>query len=1472
MLQKKLASFVRMFSKVKGMQQLYKHNLLYVIFVAFLSNPDIDISQMALSCLSNYKLAYLTPYKEQLQGMLGRLQFRETLTKFDLSHQGGTIDRDHRQHLIPLIIRILYGRLTARGIGSKSSRDSPAVRRAAILSFLSGLSQNDNEIDYFVYMMVRSFIPPPINMQLVDCGYHCQSHITAMIQQATPEDLLGNPIKRQEGFLNLMCDVIKKLGYGIANFITTFLNLTLSIIENVEQIRKENRNSLITGNFECSEQFVLKQSGKVRTLSLLRIAELMEKFASSYDFNSFQSRLWLSLQTGLVTLPSNILNAEKPPSLLVLLVAMSSHPHLINLLVGEENAVRAVFSCISVNSKAKIMESVLKFIDNLLTEGGTLDVTNSNDIALEERPGTSLVMDHLDLLIGQFTKRLESGGRSNTGGGNEVDRTKEQVSNNMLSKELSILCRISELLVVKGKTERVERQPQFVTMMESLCKLLLPFLDFSVNNKESSQADILGILICILPQIRKVTALSHLQSLSRLLGPNKTNSGITSLDTRQKIISCIEAIHKHEEDHVMKCLSKVSRALKDLAAPHPRHVNEYNFEKVLPILNGLGSTQSGEMTWVNYISGERENVSNGLEMDESLDCIKTLTPLIFYCLYLLYDQDGVTSRGASKALKVFITTVKVEADKQSKTAVRWLKLLESTLVPRLLTGLKTQNFSVRRSFILLLAEVSIQFKSKESPHFYGDLSTLVQHDDQNLDFFMNITHIQVHRRIRALNRLRKYLSNDNEQSPFFVQSISNVLVPLAMHPIYYDVEKSTEESYALEAIATIGALMKHLPWGKYQSILWKSLLDFPRFEKQERYFIAMICSIIDAFHFDVKTMITNDQNSDAILELKNETIQRQLNSRIIPKIESYLVKEKVDHRGKKGKGLRAPIVLALVKLFKKMPSDIFESKLARLLTIICNALADKDSNERELARNTMSKLAEFVGVEYLSDIIRELAISLSEGYKLHVRVATLHSVLLCLSQSYTQPTDQSLQLPFDKCLPAMMDIIQQDIFGDASEIKEVESVKKRLVKEAMGAKSYSCLEIMGRMILFKPSTHSNNGSLSLSSVHLLVHPFLQRLRDPEIDSKTLGKIKECLNRIALGISHNASTATEELLPFVYVTVFPFVSNATKSDEDDSDISDDEAGHGLEISKTKKSSEKWNESKSQKQKAKHVFEWAPSMLNKPKSSKSAYDMKVEQKADLKRVQDGVNAPKLTGSSRNEALKSNASGFNDPATSSAVSFTLTLLNSHLKKAKLGGKEMMVDPFVKILTHCIRYSKDTSAILLSLKCLQVILRLDLPSTAKYKHILASHTLRILSMSAQNTNDETVQCCFKTLTLLITKSRKEAIKYLEGGNDNLVEEKSSPDGTAAVVEKGKNTLNDKQMQILVSLLKAAITDTDQHNATFSVIKAITSTQYVSPDYYDLMEDMLRMTVQSQQQSVRQVCISIFPSYFSKLFIIILC
>ncbi len=157
-------------------------------------------------------------------------------------------------------------------------------------------------------------------------------------------------------------------------------------------------------------------------------------------------------------------------------------------------------------------------------------------------------------------------------------------------------------------------------------------------------------------------------------------------------------------------------------------------------------------------------------------------------------------------------------------------------------------------------------------------------------------------------------------------------------------------------------------------------------------------------------------------------VWRTLRNRIIPKVESFMVKEKVDKHGSKSKSIRPSVVLALMKLLQKLPVHIFESDLPKLITVVCNALKNKESNERDAARETLSKMAVGLDMKYLPLILSELSVSLSEGYKLHVRSATLHTLLVAVSK-VNQPTeltdDNSTLSFFDRCVPAMLDLIHQ---------------------------------------------------------------------------------------------------------------------------------------------------------------------------------------------------------------------------------------------------------------------------------------------------------------------------------------------------------------------------------------------------------------------------------------------------------------
>ena len=114
--------------------------------------------------------------------------------------------------------------------------------------------------------------------------------------------------------------------------------------------------------------------------------------------------------------------------------------------------------------------------------------------------------------------------------------------------------------------------------------------------------------------------------------------------------------------------------------------------------------------------------------------------------------------------------------------------------------------------------------------------------------------------------------------------------------------------------------------------------------------------------------------------------------------------------------------------------------------------------EVDLSRKLFAHPYNWPWLNCFEDCLEQL---ISEGYQLHVHSAALYSFLLALSERNAGPGYLSAEYPqykiFSLCIPSVMDLIQQDIFESASDIKEVEGVKKRLIKEASVGRKFKIL-------------------------------------------------------------------------------------------------------------------------------------------------------------------------------------------------------------------------------------------------------------------------------------------------------------------------------------------------------------------------------------------------------------------------------
>lgn len=355
------------------------------------------------------------------------------------------------------------------------------------------------------------------------------------------------------------------------------------------------------------------------------------------------------------------------------------------------------------------------------------------------------------------------------------------------------------------------------------------------------------------------------------------------------------------------------------------------------------------------------------------------------------------------------------------------------------------------------------------------------------------------------------------------------------------------------------------------------------------------------------------------------------------------------------------------------------------------------------------------------------------------------------------------------------------------------------------------------MIIFDPSSSS-------SSMHCMTSPLFERLKleNNKNNAKSIHKLRECFHRIVIGLSKNTTCDVDKVMEFVYATVAPFMKKALDTNLNLVDMEhedEDNEHHSIEVSGGSKA----RKNETSKCVKNTTMEWTPSTMNTFQTSKEArYDKKTQIRKS--KVIDGYSVPKQIGcKGRTKKNNINQKSLDkNPGTVHAVSFGLSLLHANLKKQTSDywinmDKETrdLADSFIPLLTDCVAHCSQNEVILLALRCLNLFLQRSsiisdiLPSASTSIPTLAKHTLELLINSGGTASrHEVAQSCFKTLTLLMT------------------------------ISIDTNLFEDEQMEVIVSILHAAILDTtlDQQQLCHAIFVLLRSSLHRNTNQLSFM------------------------------------
>ena len=1341
--------FLGLFAKFRDPKSLFHHNHLRSLYLDMLKSKSAKIQLEAFRCLLTYKDGYIVSYREQMESLIDQKSFRNELVLFSIDSTNGVIQEEHRCDLMPVLMRILFGKMK-QGRDVSRRKNGEAVK-TSILAFIAACQPDESRVFF-------DLVFEPFQHYLSGLRHHSVDDIEANVVtiMSTTDVASVIPLRHLNSLLKTVKLILRKCGVLVGTYLSHLFHLIVYVAA--------YSAALLQKRADISPRHV----GLLKSVRYLAQSQVVE-FFSTFDKYTFSESEMAAVFLAMVWPQLDKLPLEgiySPTSLLKLFSCWSSNRIFQHLLDRRNQSLVTPLSSAlalleSPHCAASVTELVLGIVDNLLEEDE--DQADDQQLANEFEDtsqsvtpfGVSLLMPHLPLLLHYLHRIVAKLGSS-------TSFSKRSKSKTLPAKELHILSRLSQHLY----------SPEQCTEMVGL---LLPFLDGRFRRRMELEVD-------ILTSVRNLIG-SCLQPEQFVPTLAEQFSVLTANQPRKILCELFFSLSTFQAS--LKLIAVISSKLNSYDA---RFIEEPDVEQRMEGFNEA-----------------KEALKSGM-----LD-VSFLLALIHNCCFVLASSDGLSDFAmrdqSSECLQILIECVdrKINGDFSCDL---FRVVIVQHLLSQVKAKLKLKSEVSRHAFVSVLENLVKHFPT--SAHF-ADLVVLRDAADVEVDFFRNVVHVQLHRRMKALRRLSRCVDDSQMKTETLVNYVLPIVTSMLRDQTF--IKNSDRVDVAVE---TLGVVCRRLPWPRYLITLRYYLGEALKSIENQKLVVKILVSVLDSFHFDLKnssfTTATPFSNSRSVatesdaaaMELESENdvaqdndeeyetgtdenmdtsetvvantseaithysvcsvalatrIHRTVTLAVLPQLHKCLTKEaKADGEHKHATSgkyaeddeiLRVPLALAMVKLLQQLPGDSMDRNLPGILLKVCRFLASRAKDIRVAARTTLTKIIQSLGPSYFGFVITEMRSTLKRGYQLHVLCYSLWDIL-----KSTVPQLQTGDL--DSSIVTLTEVFNEELFGEVGEEKEVEGIVSKLF-EAKTTKSLDSYGLLAKVV-------------SKHTLPKLIMPLKTQLTKTR-SNKTTKKIASVLKLIASGLVSNIGLEVN----FVFTYVYELLNEASGLLEG-ADASDE------------------------KEKI--------SMSQRPPNA-------LLLKQQLPR----------TGSKAKTHCSTNMHVL--------AEFGLHLLHLLLKRLGLtSSKPQMhiafLDPFVSVLNGCLA-SKHVKVISSALRCFLIVLRLPLPSLKKHIGSVCSHLFVLLNNYAgagagKGDNFELIVMCFKVLTVLIRD-----VTY--------------------------HSITEKQLHVLLVFVKQDLDDFTRQAVAFSILKAIISRKLVDPELENIVREVRQMSVVSDAANVRQQC-----------------
>lgn len=383
-------ALIGVFAQVGNPKVLYRAQEVYETLLSLLANRDIEIQKLALKAVLTWKQDGVKPYKENLEYLLDESRFKNELTV--LLQGENTIQPQHRGELMPVLLRILYGRATSKK-GAASGRNGLHATRLAVIRNLS-LQDIGGYLDIALGKLR--------DIRIVGASGFNES----LFQE---EERISP--RQQVGFLNMVQSIINELGTNVESYMDPLVNAVLYCLflanRNLRQAEQQQEDEDEEGDDQSIDDEKTSNASlyKVARTTALKCLCALIRNNQNFDWAPYQDTIIAEIVTPVINMPHEEM-AQGISWTWRLLDTWSLLPQTASFLAINDNVLPKIADCIGFEkSKTEVRIFALGIIQNLVKHAQAPETGSPFDGLVKAQ----LLDPHADKLLGAIGTYLRLG-------------------------------------------------------------------------------------------------------------------------------------------------------------------------------------------------------------------------------------------------------------------------------------------------------------------------------------------------------------------------------------------------------------------------------------------------------------------------------------------------------------------------------------------------------------------------------------------------------------------------------------------------------------------------------------------------------------------------------------------------------------------------------------------------------------------------------------------------------------------------------------------------------------------------------------------------------------------------------------------------------------------------------------------------------------------------------------------------------